>query len=147
MNGEKDILTKIKNEWKKDSKMDIDMLHEEAMRIPMLHSKYLDEYTIIKKLKIEKESQRKIIKLKLYNHYAGKDTPIEGKPAQRKVLGTENLVRHIEADEDMININTQIEYLNITLDFIGEVLKMIHNRSFQIKHAIDYKKFTQGLDI
>jgi hypothetical protein len=61
MKIEGDILTTIQLSWKEDSKMDIDHLDIEAMRIPILHSKYIDEYSKIKQLKTKKESDKKIL--------------------------------------------------------------------------------------
>ena len=147
MKSDNDILLKIKEWWNEDSKIDIDQLHQEAFKIPMLHAKYLNEQSLIRQLRIKKEYEKKILKLKLYNHFGGKDLMEERPSALRKVIGAENIQRHVECDDDMVRINSQIDYLNLTIDYITEVIKMIHNRSFQIKHAIDYQKFQSGMDL
>jgi hypothetical protein len=146
MKSENDILLKIKEWWNEDSKINIDELDQESVKIPILHAKYLNEFTLLRQLKIKKDHDKKILKLKLYNHYAGKDL-MEDKPtALKRVTGSENIQRHIDADEDMVRLNSQIEYLIVTLDYINDVIRMIHNRSFQIKHTIDYQKFKSGMD-
>jgi hypothetical protein len=147
MKSDNDILLKIKEWWNEDSKMDMDQLHQEALKIPMLHAKYLNEHSLIRQIRITKEYEKKILKFKLYNHFTGKELMAERPSALKKVTGSENIQMHIETDGDMIRINTQIDYLNMTIDYINEILKMIHNRSFQIKHAIDYQKFQSGMDI
>jgi hypothetical protein len=40
-----------------------------------------------------------------------------------------------------LRISMQVEKVDILID----ILKMIHTRNFQIKNAIDYMKFTNGV--
>ena len=51
---------------------------------------------------------------------------------------------YLEADEDLINIEMKIEFINKALFYLDHILKMISNRSFQIKNAIDWEKFING---
>ena len=54
---------------------------------------------------------------------------------------------YIESDEDIIRLTQKIEYLKTVLDTIDKILKMISNRGFQIKNAIDWRKFLDGANI
>ena len=44
-------LEKIQEMWEKDSRMDMDNLHDESIKIPQLHQKYYTLYTTLKLLK------------------------------------------------------------------------------------------------
>ena len=38
----------------------------------------------------------------------------------------------------------KIRYYDTTLKFLEEIIKNVSNRTFQIKNAIEWKKFTSG---
>jgi hypothetical protein len=52
---------------------------------------------------------------------------------------------YLEADKEVIEINLRIFNQKEKLDFIEEVIKNLNQRNFQIKNAIEWKKFTQGV--
>jgi hypothetical protein len=51
---------------------------------------------------------------------------------------------YLEADQDLITIEMKIEFIGKALFFLDNILKMISNRSFQIKNAIEWEKFING---
>ena len=51
---------------------------------------------------------------------------------------------YLESDEDIINIEAKIKYVEQALYFLDSVMRMISNRGFQIKSAIDWEKFING---
>ena len=50
----------------------------------------------------------------------------------------------MNADEDISKASLKIEYYDSILDFLSDILKMIHNRSFQIKNSLEYQKYISG---
>ena len=38
----------------------------------------------------------------------------------------------------------KVDYLQVVNNYLENILKQISNRGFQIKNAIDWKKFTEG---
>lgn len=139
-------LDKIQEMWDKDSKMDPDNLHEESLKIPQLHSKYFTIYNTVTLLRERaKESYGKVL-LERHNYYSGK-APIEvyeKEPFPYKVRDKEALQRHLDADESLNKIDLKIRYYSTMLKFLEDIIKMISNRSFQIKNSIEFMKFTAG---
>ena len=52
--------------------------------------------------------------------------------------------KYIEADEEWIKANQKVKYLETIVDFLDRTLRQISNRTFTIKNAIDWRKFTSG---
>jgi len=139
-------LEKLQEMWQKDSVMDPDNLHDESLKIPQLHSKY---YTIYNTITLLREKARETfyrVRLERYNYYSGK-APAEvyvEEPFPYKVRDKEALQRYMDADERLNKIDLKIRYYDIMLKFLEEVIKTISNRTFQIKNAIEFMRFTSG---
>jgi hypothetical protein len=50
----------------------------------------------------------------------------------------------IDADEDITKLQSKIDYIETVLAFLEGVLRLINNRNFQIKNAIEWEKFKSG---
>jgi hypothetical protein len=86
------------------------------------------------------------VKLERYNYYTGK-APIEvyeEEPFPYKVRDKEALQRHMDADEKLSKLDLKIRYYDVMLKFLEEVIRMISNRNYSIKNAIEFMKFTAG---
>jgi hypothetical protein len=53
--------------------------------------------------------------------------------------------KYLDADEKLSNSNLKIDYYDTMLVYIESILKVIQNRTYQIKNAIEYMRFTSGL--
>ena len=51
----------------------------------------------------------------------------------------------IEADEEYQKVVLKVDYIEQTLTFLDSVLRQINNRTYQIKNAIEWEKFQNGL--
>ena len=49
------------------------------------------------------------------------------------------------ADEEIRELKGKVEYYETVVDYLQEVVKSISNRSFQIKNAIEWRKFEAGI--
>ena len=139
-------LEQIQEMWQKDSVIDPDNLHDESLNIPQLHSKYYTLYNTITLLREKARTQYNKIRLERYNFYTGKAEPevyVE-EPFPYKVREKDAIQRHLEADEKLINIDLKIRYYDATLKFLEEILRIISNRTYQIKNAIEWHKFQAG---
>ena len=140
-------LEKLQELWQEDSKIDIDNLHNESLKVPSLHSKYYEIYNNITLLRKRAELQYKQKKLERYNYYSGKADPqlyVE-EPFPYKVRDKEGMQRYLEADKKISDIFMKIEYYDTMLKYLEEIIKMISNRSFQIKNSIDFLRFQSGM--
>jgi hypothetical protein len=140
-------LEKIQEMWEADSKIDMDNLHDESIKIPQLHQKYYTLYTTIKLLRTKASDTLAKTKLDRYNYYSGK-APAEvyvEEPFPYKVRDKESMSLHLNADTKLSNIKLKVEYYDVMIAFLEDILKMIHNRGYQVKNSIDFLKFQSGM--
>ena len=140
-------LDKIQEMWQKDSVIDPDNLHDESLNIPQLHSKYYTLYNTITLLREKARTNYNTIRLERYNYYTGKADPevYEKDPFPYKVREKDAIQRHMEADERLTAADLKIRYYDTMLKFLEEIIKVIANRTFQIKNAIEFMRFNSGL--
>jgi hypothetical protein len=133
--------------WEEDSKIDPDNLHQESLKIPSLHSKYYKIYNNILLLKKIEENKYKILKKDRWMYYSGKSEPdvYKDNPFDHKVLKPD-IDKYMDADSEIIKSTSKIEYYQTMLNYLDSILKTILNRTYQIKNAIEYMKFTAGYD-
>jgi hypothetical protein len=141
-------LEKIQEMWEKDSTIDPDNLHDESLKIPQLHSKYYTVYNTITLLREKARTNYNTIRLERYNYYTGKADPevYEKDPFPYKVRDKDAIQRHMEADERLTAADLKIRYYDTMLKFLEEIIKVIANRTFQIKNAIEWHKFQSGFN-
>ena len=138
-------IDEIQSLWEEDSKIDPDNLHTESLKIPSLHSKYYNIYNNILLLKKLEENKYKILKKDRWLYYSGKADPEVYKkdPFDHKVLKPD-IDKYMDSDEQILKSVSKIEYYQSMLSFLDSILKTILNRTYQIKNAIEYMRFTAG---
>ena len=140
-------LEKIQIMWEQDSKMDPDNLHTESLNTPTLHAKYFELYNNILLLKKKAEQKKRNIRHQKYEYYTGKADPdvyIEN-PFPKKIRDKDALQKYMDADESLSQASLKVEYYDVMLSYLQDILKMIHNRTYQIKNALEFMKFASGL--
>lgn len=140
-------LDEIQIMWKEDSEINIDDLHNESLKVPLLHSKYYEIYNNATLLRKQALINFKVKKLERSNFYSGKVDPevYKEEPFPYKIRDKESLTRHLEADEHLNKILLKIDYYDTILKYIEEIIKMISNRTYQIKNSIDFLRFQAGM--
>lgn len=138
----------LREEWRKDSQLNEDDLDLELMRIPNLHSKYNDELSEIRLRLIQKRSERKKLLLHKTKHLRGLMTKEELEehnlePQLLKVLRQDEDL-FLDADKELLDLNNLIEFYETQYAFVENVLKQLNTRGYNIKAAIDWRKFTSG---
>ncbi|MCJ7650703.1 MAG: recombination mediator protein UvsY [Candidatus Lokiarchaeota archaeon] len=140
-------LDTIQKMWEQDSKIDPDNLHTESLNIPILHSKYFEIYNTIILLKKKAEQQKKNIRHQRYEYFTGKADPdvyLEN-PFPKKIRDKETLQGYLDSDEKLSQSSLKVDYYDVMLSYLQDIMKMIHQRNYQIKNAIDFQKFASGL--
>ena len=140
-------LETLQGMWNEDSKIDPDNLHTESLNIPVLHSKYYDIYNTLMLLRKKAEQQRKNIRHERYEYFSGKSDPevYINDPFPKKIRDKETMQKYLDADTKLSGVSLKIEYYEVMLRFIEEILKQITNRTYQIKNAIEFMRFSSGL--
>jgi hypothetical protein len=142
-------LKDIKNIVTEDLKIDESELDSESLKTPQLHNKYLiiylDEKMILEKL----QSDFNVLKKKKWLYYTGKISQEEldnlgWTPFQLTVLKTD-IDKFIESDDDYIELYHKVVFQKEKVKYVESILKIINNRQWYIRSAIDWIKFTQGV--
>ena len=140
-------LDDLQRMWEKDSIIDKDNLHDESLNIPCLHAKYFDIYNKIFLLRKRADQQRKNIRHERYEYFSGKSDPevyVEN-PFPKKIRDKDTMQKYLDADEKLSTSSLKIEYYDTMLVYLESILKVIQNRTFQIKNAIEFMRFNSGL--
>lgn len=140
-------LENIIEEWRKDALFDDTELDNESLKVPSLHNKYLkllsQSRLTLRKLKIERKHLSKVLR----EYYLGNlNNPedlqdIGREPWTLTVLKNE-VKDYIDTDEDMITLDSKIEYTEEKIEVVQEIMKMINARGFQINNAIKWRELT-----
>ena len=141
-------LSDYQNYAKTDLTLDETQLDAESLKTPQLHSKYLN-FLMDEKLKLTKlQHEYKVLRRKKWLYYTGKisqeELEDEGwEPFQLTILKTD-LDKFIDSDEDLQLIHVRMRYKETVVDYLNETIKIINNRQWNIRSAIDWLKFTNG---
>ena len=123
-----------------------DHLDTEALRNQDLYAKFIDYKTNFEFLLAKSKGDYKVLYRDKWEYYGGKaDAKVYAtKPFDLKVLKTDLSV-YIESDDDIINSENKIAYLQTVVKYIDGVIKSIDNRGWDISHAIKWKQFEAGM--
>ena len=139
-------LDELKIQVQRDLKIDDEHLDTESLKNQEIKAKYLDHKSRYELLLFKAKGDYKRLYREKWEYYGGKaDAKIYAtKPFDLKVLKTDLSV-YITSDEDIINAENKIGYLEVVVDYIKGVIKSVDNRGWDIKSAIDWKKFEAGV--
>ena len=137
-------LQTINEMWAKDSKIDDTLLDEASIKIPQLHQKYLtllSEFNLLKKKKLH---ELKTLQHKKWLYYSGKAPPDEyDEPFPYKVIKSD-IQNWVGVDKDIQSTELKVEYYEVVLRTLEEILKQVHQLSYNIKNAIEWRRFVNG---
>ena len=138
-------LDELKLQVEKDLKINDERLDTESYKNQELYAKYLEQKTNFEFLLYRAKGEYKTLFREKWEYYGGKaDAKIYAtKPFDLRVLKTD-LGVYISADEEIIDAENKIGYLETVIDYIKGVIKSVDNRGWDIKNAIEWKKFEAG---
>jgi hypothetical protein len=142
-------IEQLKAQAELDTAIDVSHLDDESSRVPQIHNKYLcilmDEKLILESL----ESKLKVLKRDKWLYYSGKLSEDELKkkgwePFELSIL-KQDLDRFIDSDAEVINLSNKAFLQKEKVNYIESVIKIIANKMWNIRSAIEWIKFTQGV--
>ena len=138
-------LEELQEQADKDLKINDVELDLESLRTPQLHNKYMKHYTKFKLLLTRAEDDFKTLRRDKWEYYTGKSDPSVYiiKPFDLKILKTD-IDKYLDADEDIKLLSQKVVYLHTVVDFLDRTLRIIVNRTYTIKNAIEWRRFTSG---
>ena len=139
-------LDELKLQVSQDLKVDDEHLDTESLKNQEIKAIYLDHKSKYELLLFKAKGDYKRLYREKWEYYGGKaDAKIyASKPFDLKVLKTD-LGVYISADEEIIDAENKIGYLETVVDYIKGVIKSVDNRGWDIKNAIEWKKFEAGV--
>ena len=139
-------LDELKEEVNNALKVNDERLDTEALKNQQLYAKYLDHKSRFESLLHKAKGDYKKMYLEKWEYYGGKaDAKVYvTKPFDLKVLKSDLSV-YIESDDEIIQCEHKVAYLETVVKYIDGVLKSINSRGWEIKNAIDWKKFEAGM--
>ena len=144
----------IKIEWEEDSYVEFEFKNKNysadlgkiSMEIPFQHNKYLNHYTDLSQIKTSLEFEvRKLVREKR-EYYSGEAEAkvYAEKPFGSSIKTADKMKVYLESDDDIINQEAKIKYIDQMLYFLDNVLKMISQRNYHVKNAIEWERFING---
>ena len=142
-------LDDIRKSVAKDISMDDTQLDVESLKTPQLHNKYLnmlhDERFELKKMKFD---YSKLLRLK-WEYYTGKMSEetlkdLNWQPFDLKILN-QDIDKYLESDDDLILIQHKLTYQEEKVSYLESVIKSITQRNWEIRNAIEWRKFINGV--
>ena len=139
-------LEELKLQVQKDWKVDDEHLDTESLKNQEIKATYLDHKSRYELLLFKAKGDYKRLYREKWEYYGGKaDAKIyASKPFDLKVLKTDLSV-YITSDDEVIDAENKIGYLETIVDYIKGVIKSVDNRGWDIKNAIEWKKFEAGV--
>ena len=138
-------LEELQAQADKDLVIDDTELDTESLKTPILHNKYLQYYNKFNLLLKKSQWEERTLQREKWEYYTGKSDPevYKQKPFDLKVLKNDVHI-YINSDEDIQKIQAKIEYQSAIVSYLEQILRILNNRSFTIKNAIEWRRFTSG---
>jgi hypothetical protein len=142
-------LNEIQDIWEVDSVIDDVLLDSVSVDTNKLHNKYFiilnGEKIALKKLEFDKKVLVKD-KYEYYNGTIDEETLKKRNwlPFGDRILKS-NISMYIDADGDFILLEKAIENQKLKVDYLMSIIDQINKRTFLIKNAIEWRRFTAGL--
>lgn len=143
-------LTEIQEMWAKDSKINDLDLGKSSTQTAELHAKYLNLLTN-SKLQLRKyEADYLRLRRTKFKYYRGEMTREEleeyGWDQFQGIKPLKNEMDEIiNCDEDIIKSIDKVEYIKAVLYQLEQIIRSLNGRAWEIKNAIEWTKFTNGL--
>ena len=134
--------------WSEDVKIDNIDLDTESLKIPNLHAKWLNiltkERQKLRSLTLKKQRLAKT----LGEYYRGEMSEQElkdlGREPYLKTVLKADIHSYVDTDSDMIKLNLRASYQQEVVDVVEEIMKAVNGRQWNIRNAIEWRKFSNG---
>jgi hypothetical protein len=143
-------IEEIQQMWEQDSIIDDNHLGEASTETAKVHSKYI-KLMVGVKLKLTKaRGDYNILRKNKFRYYRGELSREElaelGWQQYQLIKPLKNeMDEFLQGDQDLITLNTRIEYLETMGYLLEGILGQIKARDWQLKNGIEWKKFLAGM--
>lgn len=139
-------IEQLEREAEVDMELRVDRTEVDAANTPTIYNKYHKQYRFVQTEIHQLEGVLKQIRFKKWLYYSGKARPrvYEEKPLDLKILKPD-VNKFIDADEEVVELTTHIELLEMKKNFISDKLKVIAGRSYLISNIVKTIEFKHGI--
>ena len=142
-------LTELRAMVSQDMVMDDTELDIESLRTPQLHNKYLNMYHDERLLLTKREEELKSLLRKKWEYYTGKmdSETLESlgwEPFQLNILKAD-IDKYLDSDKELSVLRMQISFIKEKVSYLESVVKIMNNRQWNIRSAIEWRKFINGV--
>ena len=143
-------IEEIQTMWDQDSLIDDNHLGEASTETAKVHSKYI-KLMVGVKLKLTKaRGEYNILRKNKFRYYRGELSREElvglgWQPYQLIKPLKNEMDEFLSGDTELNTLRVKIDYLETMIYFLESVLGQIKARDWQIKTAVEWKKFLAGM--
>jgi len=143
-------LEDLQTMWDTDCEIDDNYLGEHATKTPKLHAKYV-RHLVQAKLKLTKvQSDYNLLRKAKFRYYRGEMSRDEltdlGWAQWQGIKPLKNeMDEFLTGDDDLNTLRVKVDYLETMIYFLESVLSQIKARDWQLKTAVEWKKFLAGM--
>ena len=136
--------------WANDSAIDENYLGETTIATPKLHAKYVKMLVNTKLKHTKYQSDYNIQRKQKFRYYRGELSRQElqdlGWEQWQGVKPLKNeMDEFLKGDSDLNTLQVKIDYLESMIYLLESILQQIKARDWQIKTAVEWKKFLAGM--
>jgi len=143
-------IEQLQEEWDKDCEIDDNYLGENSTATPKLHAKYVKMLVQVKLKHTKLSSDYNLTRKNKFRYYRGELSREELQDLQwnqwQGVKPIKNeMDEFLKGDAELNAMEIKIKYLETMIYFLESVLQQIKARDWQIKTAVEWKKFLAGM--
>ena len=143
-------IEQLQDMWEADAEIDDNYLGESAVATPKLHAKYVKMLMSVKQKLIKYQSDYNILRKNKFRYFRGEMSRDElthnGWEQWQGVKPLKNeMDEFLTGDSDLNSLEVKIKYLETMIYLLESILGQIKARDWQIKTAVEWKKFLAGM--
>ena len=143
-------IDQIHEMWEADAEIDDNYLGEHATKTPKLHAKYVKLLVGVKLKHTKLSSDYNLLRKAKFRYYRGELSRDEltdlGWAQWQGVKPLKNeMDEFLQGDTELNTLRVKIDYLETMIYLLESILTQIKARDWQLKSAIEWKKFLAGM--
>jgi hypothetical protein len=143
-------IEQIQDMWEADAEIDDNYLGEHATKTPKLHAKYVKLLVGVKLKHTKLSSDYNMLRKAKFRYYRGELSREEltdlGWSQWQGVKPLKNeMDEFLQGDTELNTLRVKIDYLETMIYLLESILTQIKARDWQLKSAIEWKKFLAGM--
>ena len=143
-------IEQLQEMWDADAEVDDNYLGEQAIATPKLHAKYIKLLVQVKLKHTKLTSDYNLARKNKFRYFRGEMSRDELKENNwEQWQGVKPLKNEmdefLQGDNVLNTLRIKIDYLETMIYFLESVLGQIKARDWQIKTAVEWKKFLAGM--